>query len=90
MDSKDLKNQAAEEVKALELDDLDQVTGGAGLGGHDVVSTQGTASQTASGVLKQVASGVLNQGVSGVGHEAFSTKGVGLSDEIEGMQSSNR
>lgn len=88
MDSKDLKN-LAEEGKALELDDLDQVTGGARVGGLDVDVTSGRTT-AASGILNEVTKSVLNQGVSNTGHEAFSTKGVGLSDEIEGMQSSNR
>lgn len=87
MDSKDLKNQAAEEAKALELDDLDQVTGGAGLGGNNVVLNPGRPNMT-SGVLNQVTSGVLNQGVSGVtGHDAFSTKGIGLNEETDALNS---
>ena len=83
MDSKekDLKTPA-EEGKALELDDLDQVTGGAGLGGHDAVLNPGRPNVT-SGIVNQVTSGV-------VGHDVFSTKGIGLSDETEGATNSTR
>ena len=80
MDSKDLKNLAEEGKKALELDDLDQVTGGAGLGGPGTgVNPIGRPNMT-SGVLNQVVSGVT-------GHDAFSTKGIGLNEETDALNS---
>ena len=82
---KDLKN-LAEEAKALELDELDQVTGGAGLGGHDAVLNPGRPTAT-SGILNEVTKGVLNQGVSSTGHDVFSTKGIGLTDETDALNS---
>lgn len=84
---KDLKNLAEEGKKALELDDLDQVTGGARLDGLGVGADPGRPNVT-SGILNEVTKGVLNQGVSGVtGHDAFSTKGIGLTDETESLNS---
>ena len=68
-----------EEAKALELEDLDQVTGGAGLDAQSVVPTPGFGA-------KEVASGVLKQVVSGVG----GVSAQGISDKIEGVQSSDR
>ena len=82
----DLKNLAEEGKKALELDDLDQVTGGAGLGGLDVGVTPGRPTAT-SGVLNEVTKAVLNQGVSSTGHDVFSTKGIGLTDETDALNS---
>ena len=82
---KDLKNLAEEGKKALELDDLDQVTGGAGLSGIETGVAPGRPTAT-SGILNEVTKGVLNQGVSGVtGHDAFSTKGIGLTDETDAL-----
>ena len=88
MDSKDLKNLAEEGKKALELDDLDQVTGGAGLGGLGAGVNPIGRPTTTSGILNEVTKGVLNQGVSGVtGHDAFSTKGIGLNEETDALNS---
>ena len=86
MDSKDLKNLTEEGKKALDLDDLDQVTGGARLDGNNVGINPGRPNMT-SGVLNQVTSGVLKQGVSNVGHDVFSTKGIGLTDETDALNS---
>lgn len=82
----DLKNLAEEGKKALELDDLDQVTGGAGLGGLEVGVNPGRPTAT-SGVLNEVTKAVLNQGVSSTGHDVFSTKGIGLTDETDALNS---
>lgn len=83
---KDLKNLAEEGKKALELDDLDQVTGGAKSDGLEVGVDPGRPNVT-SGILNEVTKGVLNQGVSNVGHDVFSTKGIGLTDETESLNS---
>ena len=77
MDSKDLKNLAEEGKKALELDDLDQVTGGAGLDGLETGVTPG--------IGRPVVTSGLNQGVSSTGHDVFSTKGIGLTDETDAL-----
>lgn len=84
MDSKDLKNLAEEGKRALDLDEVDQVTGGAGVGGLDVGVTPGRPTAT-SGVLNEVTKAVLNQGVSSTGHDVFSTKGIGLSEETDAL-----
>ena len=83
---KELKNLAEEGKKALDLDDLDQVTGGAGVGSIETGVNPGRTNAT-SGILNEVTKSVLNQGVSNVGHDVFSTKGIGLTDETDALNS---